>query len=134
MIAISLVYLQSKFELAGIYTCRSVVVRVGVYFVTETKMGKNNLEQRYAIKFCVRLGEGAADTYEKIQKTFGNDSLSRAQAFRWHEDFVNGRETAEGEPRCGNKRKRQDRRLTIRMIADQLNINECTSTKLLHKV
>jgi hypothetical protein len=44
-------------------------------------MKNNNLEQRHAIKFCVKLGEGATETYEKIQKTFGNDSLSRAQAF-----------------------------------------------------
>jgi hypothetical protein len=29
-------------------------------------MENNNLEQRYAIKFCVKMGEGATDTYEKI--------------------------------------------------------------------
>jgi hypothetical protein len=29
---------------------------------------EKNLEQHYAIKFCVKLGEGATGTYEKIQK------------------------------------------------------------------
>jgi transposase len=77
-------------------------------------MENNNLEQRYAIKFCVKLGEGATDTYDKIQKACGNDSVSRAQVFRWHKDFVNWRETVEDEPRsgrparlCGNKHKRR---------------------------
>jgi hypothetical protein len=41
-------------------------------------MDNNNLEQRYAIKFCVKLGKGATDTYEKIQKVLGNDSVSHA--------------------------------------------------------
>jgi hypothetical protein len=45
-----------------------------------TKIENNNLEQRYPMKFCVRLGGGgAADIYEKAQKTFDNDSVSRAQ-------------------------------------------------------
>jgi hypothetical protein len=45
-------------------------------------MEKNNLEQHYAIKFCVKLGEGATDTYEKMQIVFGNDSLSHTQVFQ----------------------------------------------------
>jgi hypothetical protein len=42
-----------------------------------TKVEKN-LEQRYAIKFCVKMREGTANTYEKVQKASGNDSLSHA--------------------------------------------------------
>jgi hypothetical protein len=64
-------------------------------------MEKNNLEQHYAIKFCDKLGEGAADTYEKIQKVIGSDSLSHAQVFQWHRDFLNGQEMAKDEPRSG---------------------------------
>jgi hypothetical protein len=52
-------------------------------------MENNNLKQCYTIKFCVNLGEGTTDTYKKIQKGFGNESLSRAQVFQWQEDFVN---------------------------------------------
>jgi hypothetical protein len=64
-------------------TCGSGVVRVDACFVTAMqKWRANHIEQHYAIKFCVKLGEGDVDTYEKIQKTFGNDSVSRAQAFR----------------------------------------------------
>jgi hypothetical protein len=102
------------------------------------KMEVDDLEQRYAIKFCVMLGEGATEAYEKIQKAFGNDSVPRAQVFRWHKDFVNGRETLEDEPRSGRHasvrtsrnvdRVRdftcQVQRLTIRMIDNELNNNE----------
>jgi hypothetical protein len=31
-------------------------------------MEKNELEQHYAIKFCVKLEEGATDTYGKFRK------------------------------------------------------------------
>jgi hypothetical protein len=51
---------------------------------------ENKFEQRYAVKFCVEFMEGATDTYEKIQKAFGNDSLSRAEELRWYKDLVNG--------------------------------------------
>jgi hypothetical protein len=46
-----------------------------------TKMEEKNLKQCYAIKFCVKLGDGATDTYEKIHKAFGNDSVLLAQIF-----------------------------------------------------
>jgi hypothetical protein len=39
----------------------SIVVRVDVFCYSFTKMEEDNLEQRYAIKFCVRLGESATD-------------------------------------------------------------------------
>jgi hypothetical protein len=67
-------------------------------YYSVTKMENNNLEERYEMKFCIKLGEGATNNYENTQKAFDNDSLSRAQVFRWHNDFVNGRETVEDEP------------------------------------
>jgi hypothetical protein len=64
-----------------------------------TKMKKKHLEQRYAIQFWVKLGEASTDTYLKIQKAFGNDLLrAQVHVFRWHRDFVSGRETVEDEP------------------------------------
>jgi hypothetical protein len=63
----SLLYLQSKFELAGMNTCGSCRC---MFCYSVTKMGKKNIEQRYEIKFCVKPGEGATDTYEKIPKPF----------------------------------------------------------------
>jgi hypothetical protein len=69
----------------------------GRFCFSVTKWEKNNLEQYYVIKFCIKLGEGTTDIYEKIQKTFGNDSLSCTRVFWWHKDFVNGRGKVEDE-------------------------------------
>ena len=41
-------------------------------------------------------------TYEKLQRACGEHSLSRAQVFRWHKSFLEGREQVEDEPRAGN--------------------------------
>ena len=90
-----------------------------------------------AIKFCVKLGESATVTYEKLQRAYGEHSLSRAQVFRWHKSFLEGREQVEDEPRAGRNSTsktddnvervrslvRSDRRLTLRMISSELNLN-----------
>jgi hypothetical protein len=70
------------------------------YSITKTE--KNNLEQRYAIRVCVKVGGGGAtDTYGKIKKAFGDGSVSCAQVFQRHRNFVNERETVADEPRSG---------------------------------
>ena len=63
--------------------------------------GQAKVEQRCAIKYCVELGESATVTYEKLQRAYGEHSLSRAQVFRWHKSFLEGREQVEDEPRAG---------------------------------
>jgi len=40
-------------------------------------------------------------TYEKLQRAYGEISLSRAQVFRWHMYFLEGPEQVEDEPRAG---------------------------------
>jgi len=39
-------------------------------------MDRQKFEQNCAIKFCVKLGESATATYEKIQRAYGEYSLS----------------------------------------------------------
>jgi len=100
-------------------------------------MEKRNLEQRCAIKFCVKLKENATETYEKLRMAYGEHALSRTQVFRWHKAFLDDHESVEDEPRCGRpctpKTKenvtkvrdlvRSDRRLTVRMTSSVLNLN-----------
>ena len=45
------------------------------------KMDQQTFEQRYAIKFCVKIGKSTTVTYEKLQRPYGEHSLSRAQVF-----------------------------------------------------
>ena len=63
--------------------------------------------------------------------------MSRAQAFRWHNMFSEGRIVVEDEQRSGRpsatrtsdntarvtELAQSDRRLTVKMIADEVNVN-----------
>jgi len=101
-------------------------------------MDRQKLEQRCAIKFCVKLDESATVTYEKLQRAYGEHFLSRAQVFRLHKSFLKGGEQVEDEPRARRpstsktdvKRVRSlvrsDRLLTLRMISSELNLNRFT--------
>ena len=64
-------------------------------------MDRQKFEQRCVIRFCVKLGESATATYEELQRAYGEHSLSRAQVFRWHKSFLEGREQVEDDPRAG---------------------------------
>ncbi|GFU66188.1 protein GVQW3 [Trichonephila clavipes] len=100
-------------------------------------MEQRNLEQRCAIKFCVKLGESASVTFEKLKQTYGELFLSRSQEFRWHKSFLEGRKHIEDEHHSGrpstsktdaniervNTVLRSDRRLALRMLSEQLNLN-----------
>jgi hypothetical protein len=50
---------------------------------------------------CVKLGDNATTTRGKLQQTFGDDAMSRAQAFCWHKMFSEGRTIVEDEQRSG---------------------------------
>ena len=93
-------------------------------------MDRQKFEQRCAIKFCVKLDKSAAVTYEKLQRTYGEHSLSRAQVFRWHKSFLEGQEQVEDESRgktfnlkngqqCGKSEVSCEVRLLINVENDQ---------------
>ncbi|KAJ8942101.1 hypothetical protein NQ318_013390 [Aromia moschata] len=48
---------------------------------------QRSLEQRMAIKFCVKLEKSTAETIPMLKKAFGVDCLSDRQIFRWHKTF-----------------------------------------------
>ena len=124
------------------YSCYAIVESVwSVVFVRcVTKMDRQKFEQRCAIKVCVKLGESATVTCEKLQRAYGEHSLSRAQVFRWQKSFLEGQEQVEDEPRAGRSSTskidenvermrslvRLDRRLTLRMISSEVNLNGFT--------
>ena len=58
-------------------------------------MEKRNLEQRWAIKFCVELNENATENYEKLRRAYGEHAVSRTRVFRWHNAFLDGHEIVE---------------------------------------
>ena len=53
-------------------------------------------EERYAIKFCFKLGKNATETYGMLQTAFGASCMNRASVFEWHKRFKEGRESVRG--------------------------------------
>ena len=46
-----------------------------------SKMQSDSLEERYAIKFCFKLGEDATETYGMLQPAFRSSCMNRASVF-----------------------------------------------------
>ena len=63
------------------------------------------LEERYAIKFCFKLGKNAAETYEILLTAFGASCMNPASVFEWHKRFKEGRESVRDDERCGRSKE-----------------------------
>ena len=52
-----------------------------------SKMRSDTLEERYAIKFCFKLGKNATETYGMLQTAFQPSCMNQASVFEWHKRF-----------------------------------------------
>ena len=68
-------------------------------------MQSDILEERYAIKFCFKLGKNATETYGKLQTAFQPSCMNQASVFEWHKRFNEGRESVRDDERCGVRSK-----------------------------
>ena len=66
---------------------------------------QDTLEERYAIKFCFKLGKNATETYGMLQAAFGASCMNRASVFEWHKRFKEGRESVRDDERCGRSKE-----------------------------
>ena len=66
---------------------------------------EDTLEERYAIKFCFKLGKNATETYGMLQTAFGASCKNRASVFEWHKRFKEGREFVRDDERCGRSKE-----------------------------
>lgn len=103
-----------------------------------------NIEQRIALKFLVRLGKTPSQARKLLQQVYGDKTMSRTRVFEWHKRFKEGREDVEDNSRSGRpttsrtelnvERVRQvvcnDRRVTIRTIASQLDMKKDSVWKI----
>ena len=65
-------------------------------------MQSDTLEERYAIKFCFKLGKYVAETYGMLQTAFGASCMNRASDF---ERFKEGWESVGDNERCGRSKE-----------------------------
>ena len=56
-----------------------------------SKMQSDTLEERYAIKFCFKLGKNATEMYGIPQTAFRASCMNRGSVFERHERFKEGR-------------------------------------------
>ena len=52
----------------------------------------NFVDQKSAIKFCLRNDISAAETYRMLQKVFGDETMLQKNVYKWYKDFKEGRE------------------------------------------
>ena len=63
-------------------------------------MQSDTLEERYAIKFCFKLGKNATETYGMLQTAFGASCMNLSSIFEWHKRFKEVREYVRDDERC----------------------------------
>ena len=75
-------------------------------WISKMQSGReDNLEERYAIKLCLKLGKNATETYGIVYTAFRSSCMNRASVFEWYKRFKEGRESVRDDERCGGVRK-----------------------------
>ena len=98
---------------------------------------EDTLEERYAIRFCFKLGKRATETYGMLQTAFRPSCMNRASVFKWHKRFKEGRESVRYDERWGRSKEvrtpeligqiknfmDKDRRVSIETISAQFDVS-----------
>ena len=101
------------------YCCLCMVV----FYHLVTFAMQENIEQRYAIKFCVKLNK-STETFASLTEAYGDATLSRTVVFKWQKAFKEGQENVEDDPCSGrpisstNDQNVEVVRAVMRKIAD----------------
>ena len=102
--------------------------------------------QRAIILFLWKEGVQAADIVRRLSAVFGESAESRSTVYRWIQLFTEGRQSLEDDPRSGRpstavteesvaaveKIVMEDRHVTIREIAQTMDISSSTAHEILH--
>ena len=95
------------------------------------------VEQKSAIKFCLRNEISVAETFRMLKKAFGDLTMSQKNVYKWYKDLKEGRERLDDLERPGRPSTSTDeqhvnqikelvhknRRLTLRDLADTIGIS-----------
>jgi [histone H3]-lysine36 N-dimethyltransferase SETMAR len=94
-------------------------------------------EQRYAVKFCFKLGKTQTETIEMLSTAYGQSAMKRTSVKKWYNRFKSGEETVLSQERSGrpstsvtedNKSKvdelvRKNRRITVNDMVNEVGIS-----------
>ncbi len=65
------------------------------------KKMQENFEQRYTLKFCVKLGKTAKENKDMLQPVYVDSLASMPTFYHWYNAFRDGRESVVDEPQEG---------------------------------
>jgi len=88
----------------------------------------------------VKIGKSASETLALLTVAYGEYAMRKSSDFEWHRRFKEGREDVQNDPRNGQPKSQRteanvdrvrtlvhsDRRLGVRVIAEELNMNRET--------
>lgn len=106
------------------------------------------VDQRVCLKFCLANEFSCADSLKMLKKAFGDNCMSKTQAYDWYKSFKDGREVVEDLPRSGRpststtddniiqikKLVLENRHLSVRELARELSIDKMTVHNILTNV
>ena len=109
---------------------------------------QRSLEQRYTIKFCVKLRKSGSETLQLLRTAYGDAVLSSSQVLRWYKAFKNGREGVEDEQRTGRPSTSRteknvarvkavldrDRRLSVRLMVEEVGLPKMDVHRIITKI
>ena len=76
------------------------------WWISKMQSGREDiLEERYAIKFCFRLGKNAMETYGMLQTAYRPSCKNRASVFEWHKRFKEATESVRDDESCGRSKE-----------------------------
>ena len=76
------------------------------WWISKMESGhEDTLEERYAIKVCLKLGKYATETYGMLQTAFRASCKNRASVLEWHKRFKESRESVRDDEMCGRSKE-----------------------------
>ena len=76
------------------------------WWISKMQSGhQDTLEERYAIKFCFKLGKNATEMYGILQTAIGASCMNWASVFEWHKRFKEGMESVRDDERWGRSKE-----------------------------
>ena len=108
-------------------------------------MSELELEQRTNIKLLVKRGKSGNEIREMLVQVYGDNAMKKTAVYKWVKRLSEGRESVTDEERSGRPETsrteeniakirhilRENHRLTVRSIAEQVNIDRETVKKIL---
>ena len=97
-----------------------------------SKMQSGREEERYAIKFCFKLGKNdATETHGMLHTAFGASCMNRSSVFEWHKRIKEHMGSVRDDERCGRSKEINTpelicRRVSIETISAQFDVSVWT--------